>query len=54
MLTGIPTVVDGGLSADTELPIGIPSNMAIPEPATWIITSMATVLLFVFRRGRRG
>lgn len=53
-LTGIPIVVDGGLSADGELPIGIPSDTPIPEPTTWIIASLATAAFFAYGRGRRG
>jgi hypothetical protein len=53
-LTGIPIVVDGGLSASGELPIGIPSENPIPEPTTGIIALMAAALVFAFRRVRRG
>jgi hypothetical protein len=36
-LTGKPIVVDGGLSAAGELPIGVP----VPEPATLLMMSLA-------------
>jgi hypothetical protein len=51
-LTGVPVVVDGGLSAATILEVGIPSS--IPEPATLIMASIATALLLIDRRGRRS
>jgi hypothetical protein len=50
-LSGTPIVVDGGTSADGELPIGIPG---VPEPATWLLGSAATVLWFGVRRVRRN
>jgi hypothetical protein len=53
-LTGVPVVVDGGLSAATILPLGIPGPNAIPEPATMIMASFAAVLLLMERRGRRS
>jgi hypothetical protein len=53
-LTGVPVVVDGGISAATILPLGIPGPNAIPEPGTLILASVATVWLFTSRRGRRG
>jgi hypothetical protein len=52
--TGIPTLLDGGVSASTSLPVGIPGPNPIPEPATWFMASMATLIWFVFRGGRRG
>lgn len=53
-LTGLPTVVDGGLSATAILPIGIPGPNAIPEPTTGLIASLAAALVFAFRRVHRG
>jgi hypothetical protein len=53
-LTGVPVVVDGGLSAATILMVGIPGPNAIPEPATLIMASFAAVLLLMERRGRRS
>jgi hypothetical protein len=53
-LTGVPVVVDGGLSAATILEVGIPGPNPIPEPTTWVMAFVATVLLFVDRRGRRS
>jgi hypothetical protein len=53
-LTGVPVVVDGGLSAATILMVGIPGPNAIPEPATLIMASFAAVLLLLERRGRRS
>jgi hypothetical protein len=52
-LTGVPVVVDGGVSAATILPLGIPGPNAIPEPATWMMASVVTVLLLANRRGSR-
>jgi hypothetical protein len=56
MLTGFPIVVDGGLSAQTTIAIGIPgpNGGIIPEPATCLIASLAGVLLFVVRGRRRS
>jgi hypothetical protein len=52
-LTGVPIVVDGGLSASGELPIGIPSSTPIPEPASCCLFGlMASGLLLGFRRAR--
>jgi hypothetical protein len=53
-LTGVPIVVDGGISASTELPIGIPGPNAIPEPATALIATLAAAFMFAFRRVHRG
>jgi hypothetical protein len=53
-LTGTPIVVDGGLSASGELPIGIPSEVPIPEPTTGLIASLTAAFVFAFRRVRRG
>jgi hypothetical protein len=53
-LTGIPILVDGGISAATSLPVGIPGPNPIPEPTTWIMAFVATVLLLVDRRDRRS
>jgi hypothetical protein len=53
-LTGVPVVVDGGLSASAELPIGIPGPNPIPEPTTGFIASLAAALMFAFRRVHRG
>ena len=53
-LTGKPFLVDGGLSAEGSLPIGIPGSNPIPEPASWLIWSMASVVLLGIRRMRRG
>jgi hypothetical protein len=53
-LTGVPIIADGGVSAATSIPIGIPSSIPIPEPTTGLIASMVTGLLFAFRRVRRG
>jgi hypothetical protein len=53
-LTGIPDLVDGGLSASGELPIGIPSDSPVPEPAAAIMASVGTLLLFGCRRGGRS
>jgi hypothetical protein len=53
-LTGVPVVVDGGLSAATILMVGIPSSIQIPEPATLFMASFATLLLLIERRGRRS
>jgi hypothetical protein len=53
-LTGVPVVVDGGVSAATVLPLGIPGPIAIPEPTTWIIASVATLLLMTDCRTRRS
>lgn len=52
-LTGVPVVVDGGTSAATILPLGIPGPNTIPEPTTLIMASAAVVLLLIDRRGRR-
>jgi hypothetical protein len=48
-LAGFPFVVDGGSSAFGDLPIGIPG---VPEPTSWIIASMAGVLVMGLRRIR--
>jgi hypothetical protein len=53
-LTGIPTLLDGGVSAAGSLPIGIPGPNPIPEPAAWFLASIATTIWFLFRGGRRG
>jgi hypothetical protein len=53
-LTGIATLIDGGQSAEGVSFIGIPSENAIPEPATWFMASLASILLGIIRRGRRG
>lgn len=53
-LTGVPVVVDGGTSAATVLPLGIPGPNTIPEPGTLILAAVATVFLLTDRRGRRG
>ena len=54
-LTGVPVVVDGGVSAATILHVGIPGPNAIPEPGTFIMASVATLLLLLIdRRSRRG
>jgi hypothetical protein len=53
-LTGVPTVVDGGLTASAELPIGIPGPNPIPEPTTGIFALLAAAFVFAFRRVRRG
>jgi hypothetical protein len=53
-LTGVPVVVDGGVSAATILMVGVPKPLAIPEPATFVMASLASVLLLMDRRGRRG
>lgn len=53
-LSGVPIVVDGGLSADGELPIGVPSENPIPEPTTGLIASVAVAFMFAFRRVYRG
>lgn len=50
-LTGVPVVVDGGVSAATILPLGIPT---IPEPTTFVMTLLASVLFLIDRRSRRG
>jgi hypothetical protein len=52
--TGVATLLDGGVSAATSEPIGIPGPNPIPEPATWFMASMATMIWSVFRGGRRG
>lgn len=54
MLTGVPNIVDGGLSASGLLPIGIPSENPIPEPTTGLIASLAAALMIAFRRVHRG
>ena len=50
-LTGLPFVVDGGLSASAILPIGIPGRL-IPEPATGLVAAAAGFVLLVGRRRR--
>jgi hypothetical protein len=52
-LTGVPVVVDGGTSAATILPLGIPGSNMIPEPATLVMASLATGFLMTGRRDRR-
>jgi hypothetical protein len=53
-LTGLPTVLDSGLSAQTIVTIGIPGQTGgiIPEPATCVVAGLAGTL-FVFVCGRR-
>jgi hypothetical protein len=53
-LTGVPVVVDGGLSAATILEVGIPSSIPIPEPTTFFMASFATLLLLTEWRRRRS
>lgn len=50
-LSGTPVVVDGGTSAQGELPVGIPGQ--IPEPTTLLAGSIAAFAWSLFRRSRR-
>jgi hypothetical protein len=51
-LTGVPVVVDGGTSASAILPLGVPGSGSIPEPTTFVIAAIASVLLLMDRRSR--
>jgi hypothetical protein len=53
-LTGVPVVVDGGVSAATILPLGVPGPDVVPEPATVVMASIMTVLVLSNRRRNRG
>lgn len=50
-LSGVPVVIDGGTSAETLLPVGIPGQ--IPEPTTLLTASIAALAWSLFRRMRR-
>lgn len=52
-LTGVASIINGGTPADAAF-LSIPGPVAIPEPASWLIASIVTVCMLVFRRSRCG
>lgn len=51
-LSGFPNMIDGGQSAVGVLPLAVPGDVVIPEPASLVMASLAGLLVVLVGRQR--